>query len=238
MLLPPSIAGCDWKLLNRDAHMSKLAALLPILAIVLGCTPPTPDLQVHDQPTEVRASEFTTRVVEYLQNNQRSGSIIYEGNCTSDGQIIDSFRVAVPGPDAPPVQALRNAFKQDPRLTVKQDDAGRIRVVGGNVRTDLLDLLLPQVTFHSENNPRDAAESLETLAEVRRYMQTHRMKFVNAMNALAPMPRGAHLSATLKNSSTSEVLDRISQTFPGVWIYGECATSSGDRLVDFTFVEF
>lgn len=163
--------------------------------------------------------------------------MVYKGSCANGG-ITDSFRVADPKAGAPVVQALHDAFAQEPRLTVKQDEAGRIRVVGGNVHTDLLDLRLSQITFHSEDNPRDAAESLDTLPEVKAYMQSHHIKFVNAMNALAPMPKGAHLSATLKNVTVSEALDRIAQSFPGVWIYGECTTPSGERLVDFTFIEF
>lgn len=218
--------------------MSKTIFLLAIMAFFLGCTSPSPDLNLnHEQPREVTASDFTTRVVQFLHKNHRSGSMVYEGNC-AEGGVTDSFRVAEPKTGAPAVQALRDAFAQEPRLTVKQDATGRIRVTGGNAHTDLLDLRLPQVTFHDEINPRDATESLDTYAEVQSYMQSHHIKFVNAMNALAPMPKGVHLNATLKNVTISEALDRITKSFPGVWIYGECVTPSGDRFVDFTFIEF
>ena len=126
----------------------------------------------------------------------------------------------------------------EPRLSPQEEASGRIRILGGNVHTDLLDLRIPQISFHSEDNPRDAVAALVTLPEVKAYMQSHGIKFVNAIGGIAPMPKGAHLNTTLRNVTVSEALDRIAQTFPGVWIYSECVTESQRRLVDFTFIEF
>jgi hypothetical protein len=213
----------------------KVALLLELVIVVLGCTRPKP---LEEEPKEVTASNLVSRVVNTLADRRRSGSLVYEGACAPLERITDSFRVSTPTSGAPAVQALHNAFATEPRLTVKEDASSRIRVVGGNVLTDLLDLRISQISFHSEDNPRDATATLLTLPEVKAYMQGHHIHFVNAMGGLAPTPKGSHLNATLKNVSIYAALDRIAQSFPGVWIYGECATASGERIVDFTFVEF
>lgn len=213
----------------------KVLLLLETAVIMLGCTSPSP---IQEERKEVTASNLISRVVKTLADSHSSGSLIYEGSCTPSGAITDSFKVAAPEPAVPVNQTLHDAFANEPRLTVKEDASGRIRVIGGNVHTDLLDLRIPEITFHSDDNPRDATIHLLMLPEVKAYMQTHHKRFVSAIGGIAPMPKGHHLNATLKNATISEALDRIAQTFPGVWIYRECATKSGERLVDFTFIEF
>lgn len=158
--------------------------------------------------------------------------------CTPSEEISDSFKVGPPEAGVPAGQAVRDAFASDPRLAVREDGADLIRVVGGNVHTDLLDLRISEVTFHSEDNPRDATIHLLLLPEVKAYMQTHHIRFVSGANGIAPTPKGVHLSATLKNATISEALDRIAQSFPGVWIYAGCPTPSGERFVDFSFFGF
>ena len=215
--------------------MLKAVLLLELLIIMVGCSSSKP---LEEEQKEVTASNLVSRVVKTLADSYSSGSLIYEGICTPSGAITDSFKVAAPEPGVPVNQTLHDAFANEPRLTVKEDASGRIRVIGGNVHTDLLDLRIPEITFHSEDNPRDAMASLLIRPEVKSYMQSHRINFESVINQLAPMPKGAHLNTTLRNATISEALDRIAQTFPGVWIYRECATQSGERIVDFTFTEF
>jgi hypothetical protein len=218
-----------------EAYVIRVALLLELMVMMLGCTRPKPP---QEEPKEVTSSNLVSRVVSTLADSRRSGSLVYEGACTPLERITDSFRVSTPTSGAPAVHALHDAFANEPKLTVGEDASSRIRVVGGNVHTDLLDLRISQISFHSEDNPRDATGTLLTLPEVKAYMQSHHIHFMNAMGGLAPMPKGVHLNATLKNATISGTLDRIAQSFPGVWIYGECATASGERLVDFTFIEF
>jgi hypothetical protein len=215
--------------------MMKLLLFLETAVLMVGCTSPSP---IQEERKQVSASNMVSRVVKTLADNHRSGSLIYEGNCTPSEAITDSFKVAAPDPGVPVNQTLHDAFVNEPRLTVKEDASGRIRVVGGNVHTDLLDLRITEITFHSEDNPRDATIELLNLSEVKAYMQAHRISFVSAVSGLAPMPKGRHLTATIKNSTVGEILDRIAQIFPGVWIYAECSTAPGSRQVDFTFIEF
>jgi hypothetical protein len=167
----------------------KLALLLELVVIMLGCARPKP---LQEKPKEMTASNLVSRVVSTLADSRRSGSLVYEGACARLERITDSFRVSTPTSGAPAVQALHDAFANEPKLTVEEDASGRIRVVGGNVHTDLLDLRISQISFHSEDNPRDATATLLTLPEVKAYMQSHHIHFVNAMGGFAPMPKGIH----------------------------------------------
>src|SRR6185312_10288813 len=108
-------------------------------------------------------------------------SLVYEGVCTSSEAIVDTFKVGTSQRNAPTVRALQQAFANEPRLSVKGETSGRIRVLGGNLHTDLLDLRISQISFHSEENPRDAVAALVRSPEVKAYMQSHGIKFVNAI---------------------------------------------------------
>jgi hypothetical protein len=215
--------------------MIKAVFLFGLASVVIGCTRPNP---IKENATDVAPSQLVSRVTSVLTSTQRSGSLAFEGACAASERISEAFKLSVPRSGDSPVQALRHVFENDPRLSVTEDRMGRIRVVGGNVRTDLLDLRIPSITFQSEDNPRDATAKLLTLPAVSEYMDTHHIHLTNAMGGLAPMPKGAHLDTTLKNMTISEALDRIAETFPGIWIYQECTSSSGVRMIDFTFVEF
>ena len=215
--------------------MIQAVLFLELLIFATGCTRSKP---LPEEQKEVTASNLVDRVVGILQNSGRSGSLAYEGTCTPRGDITDSLRVGTPQAGIPVVEALHQALASEPSLTVKEDASGSIRIVGANVNTELLGLRIPEIRFRSEDNPRDATATLLIRPEVKSYMQSHRINFENVVNQMAPMPKGAHLNTILRNATISEALDRIAQTFPGVWIYRECATRTGERLVDITFVEF
>lgn len=215
--------------------MTKTLWLIAAVGLALGCTRVPPPQEEHHK---VIASDLLTRVANVLADHHQSGSLVYRGECTDDGGITDSFRVGAQERRVSAIQALRDAFANEARLTAAADASGRIRVLGGDVQTDLLELRIPKIVFHAEADPRDATVKLLNLTEVSAYMNSHHISFVSAMGGIAPMPKGAHLTVTMKDATIAQALDRIGQTFPGLWIYGECATAQGLRLVDFTFIEF
>lgn len=49
------------------------------------------------------------------------------------------------------------------------------------------------------------------------------MPFFTISGGLSWPPDYPHISGTLDNVTVEEVFDRILQTFPGVWSYGNCA---------------
>ena len=147
------------------------------------------------------------------------------------------FLFAPPAHEIPPVDALRQAFVNDPTLTVKED-SGMMRVVGGDVQPELLGIAIHDVKFQEEDDPREATYKLLASPELKTYMQSHHTEFVTTSGGLIPPASGRHLSGTLTDMTVSQSLDRIAQTFPGVWIYQECTTGQGEKRVEINFHEF
>ena len=221
--------------------MIRTACLLSIIGIALGCTkvsPPQNSVTGSTAQEQMPPSQFIATVLRVLEENHRSGSLVYRGHCTDSGGMADSFRVALPAHDAPPVEALRQAFVNDPTLTVKEDSSGMIRVVGGDVQPELLGVMIHDVKFQEENDPREATYKLLASPELKTYMQGHRVEFVTTSGGLVPPASGRHLNGTLTDMAVSQSLDRIAQTFPGVWIYEECITEQGEKRVEINFHEF
>jgi hypothetical protein len=152
--------------------------------------------------------------------------------------MTDSFDVApLPGRDLPPVEVLSKAFANDPTFTVKEA-SGMIRVVGGNVQPELLGVTIHEVKFHETDDPRKATYDLLASPELKTYMQSHHTEFVMTSGGLIPPASGQHLSGALTDMTVSQMLDRITQTFPGVWIYEECIAPRGEKRVEIIFYEF
>jgi len=223
--------------------MIRTVCLLLITGIAVGCSkvrPPQDSVTGSTAQEQTLPSQVVATVVGVLEENRRSGSLVDRGFCTDSGGMTDSHKVATPGHDVPPVGALRQAFLNDPTLMVKEDSSGMIRVVGGDVQPELLGVTIHDVKFQEEekNDPREATYKLLASPELKTYMQGHRTKFVATSGGLVPPPTGRHLSGTLTDMTVSQSLDRIAQTFPGVWTYEECVTSQGEKRVVIRFYEF
>jgi len=221
--------------------MIRTACLLLIIGVALGCTkvsPPQNSVTSSTGQVQMPPSQFVATVLRVLEENRRSGSLVYRGRCTDSGGMTDSFKVAPPAHEIPPVDALRQAFVNDPTLTVKEESSGMIRVVGGDVQPELLGVPIHDLKFQEENDPREATYKLLASPELKTYMQSHHTEFVTTSGGLIPPASGRHLSGTLTDMTVSQSLDRIAQTFPGVWIYQECTTGQGEKRVEINFHEF
>jgi len=219
--------------------MIRTVCLLLIVGVPLGCTKvKSPENSVTGSTGQISPSQFVTTVLRVLEENHRSGSLVYRGHCTDSGGLADSFKVTSAGHDVSPIEALRQAFAGDPTLAVKEDSSGMIRVVGGDVQPELLGVTIHDVKFQEEKDPWAAISKLLASQELKTDMQSHRTEFVVSSGGLVPTPSGRHLTGTLTDITVSQSLDRIAQTFPGVWIYEECVTGQGEKLVDIRFYEF
>lgn len=197
---------------------------------------------VQALPTKVKQDEaslpLVTLVGKILGETRQSGSLIYEGSC-SPGKPSDPFKLTSPVTGVPPLKALDEAFSHDPRLTAKLE-SGLIRVTGGNVPHDLLDLRISRISFRNEDDPREATRKLLALPEVRDYMRNHHIQFLMVSGGIyaPPSEKGPRLNGTIKGATVFQVLDRIVRTFQGVWIYRECAGSEGERVIYVGFLQF
>jgi hypothetical protein len=225
---------------NEGFMKIRLLCLLAVISLAMACKSANSEWgrpAITDEASK-SPSQLVAVVLGVLENNGRSGSLEYRGVCTTSGGIADSFKVAAPQHDAPPLEALRQAFESEPALRITEDASALIRVVGGDVQADLLNLRIHQVVFRGEREPWDAMYKFLALPEVRAYMQAHHMAFIMTPVGLVPPPSGRVLNGTPEDLTLSQALDRIAQAFPGVWVYGECATGQGQRRVYMTFHEF
>lgn len=215
----------------------RLLCLLAALSLVASAASPVPRRHEMRGKGTMRQPKLADVVLGILEDSGRPGSLEYQGVCTASGDIADHFRIGIPQNDLSPLQALQRAFVGDPEVTATKDASGLIRVVAGAVPTDLLNLRIPKIIFRQERDPRDAEYKLLALPEVHAYMLAHRITFIQAIYGLIPPSSGRALNVTLKDQTLSAALDRIAETFPGVWVYGECV-SRGRRHVLMFFHEF
>jgi hypothetical protein len=216
-----------------------------LIAVILGLTGCSKSAETHEagivprkEMQETGSLQLVGFVSKILGDKGQSGSLIYAGNCAT-GEASDPFKLATPAAGVSALEALREGFAGDPRLTVKLE-SGLIRVTGGDVPRDLLDLRIDHITFREEDDPRDAIRKLLALPEVSAYMQEHHLQPLVVLESIyAPPTKGApRLNGTVKNETIFQTLDRIVRTFPGMWIYRECAGSQGERLVYIGFQQF
>jgi hypothetical protein len=221
--------------------MIRTAYLLLIIGVALGCarvSPPQNGVTGSTAEEQMSPSQIDATVLRVLEENRRSGSLVYQGRCTDSGGITSTFTVTPPAHNMPPMGALRQAFVNNPTITVKEDSSGMIRVTGGDVQPELLGVTIHDVKFQEESDPREATNKLLASPELKTYMQSHRTKFVTTSGGLVPPPSGRHLSGTLNDMTVSQSLDRIAKTFPGVWIYEECLTGQREKRLEISFHEF
>jgi len=216
--------------------------LIIIISSLFGCTT-APRHEETGPPSETKRevvpSPLVALVAKVLEESGQSGSLVYRGTCTSSGGMQDSYRLATPPHDTSALQSLQVAFANEPTLKLKQE-SNLIRIFGGDIRSELLDLRIDQVVFQKELDPYDVVYKLSSLPEVRAFMRAHRMQFITAVGGIHPSPTegSPRLNGVLKNVAFSDVLDRIAQAFHGVWVYEECAGSQGERRIYIGFHQF
>ena len=210
-------------------------------AASFGCGKPSGAPALLSQPSRSQAGGSLALVSlagKILGASGQSGSLVYEGSC-AQGDISDPFKLTMPAHLTPAVAALNEAFALDPRLSVNVE-SGLIRIIGGNVPRDLLDLRLGHVAFRNEADPRDAVQRLLTLPEVRSYMEARGILWLTTLQGIyAPPTEGSpDLDVTLKDVTLSDALDRIVRTFPGMWTYRDCVEGHGHRAVFVNLLTF
>ena len=114
---------------------------------------------------------------------------------------------------------------------VTRDSNEIFRIIGPEVPTDFLNIRISHITFEDYKHngifsPNAAMWSVLAAPEVVAFFKNNGiegpfpLEFISG--GLAWPPDSPHISGSLDNVSVEEVLDRILQTFLGVWFYGNC----------------
>jgi hypothetical protein len=119
-------------------------------------------------------------------------------------------------------------------------------MIEDDVPSDILGVRISHVLFKVEYenadalyDPRDALRAIMSAPEVAAYMKARDIgppfDFEQIGARAMPSPKLPHISGTLDNVTLSEALDRVLQTFPGIWVYENCPSKKRERAVFFTF---
>ena len=136
-------------------------------------------------------------------------------------------------------------------MKLTKDEDGVIRMTEV-IPTDILNMRISHASFDGSSeagkpwaayNPNAALSLILHLPEVASFMRDHHIE-LPSQGAGVPgnisgrwSPDAPHIFESFENITLSDAMDRILNTFPGMWIYENCpATRHKDREVHFLFV--
>ena len=144
----------------------------------------------------------------------------------------------VPTAAGPLPQVLREMFADDPAMQVTQDAEGTIRMIESDVPTDLLGVKIRHLPFELNGIPLQYAAFSPTAAireilhapEVLAFAKAHGTVIfppvIGIMGPTDPYPaKSPHIVGSMDDLTVSQALDRVLKTFPGIWVYEDCACS-------------
>jgi hypothetical protein len=199
----------------------------------------------------------TTQVAEIVadssvwKNQKLSGSLIYKGDCVSSGVAIRFPLQTHPSNNASALSSLKEILGDDPKMEVRQDHSGMIRMLETDVSQEILHIRIKHINFDDEKTSWNFYSGNRMLwpileaPEVRSFMQLHNIHPVGWKPGTqfwevsgAPYSAAIHVSGQMNNTTVSQALDRVAKTFPGLWVYRECNLMPGNyRLLSFDLLD-
>lgn len=184
-------------------------------------------------------------LLEVLRGANVSGSLVLSAHCGDNSSAPLSFPVFRHFPnlqisgasDRSPLRALREMFTADEAIQVAQDKDGTIRIIEDGVQANLLGTRISHIAFESPRLPSQNAAYYASTAllrtilqapEVVAFMKDHDIKFpFNGEGGSFGIEAGSYseppVQVTLDGLTLANALDKLTQRFPGVWLYEECS---------------
>ena len=146
------------------------------------------------------------------------------------------------------LQVVREMFADDPAMQVTQDQDGTVRMIENGVQADLLNVRISHIWFASNGvplqyaafSPNSALMQVLQSPEVEAFMKAHDMElgfrgevFLGNQTHSPDLP---HIAESMDDVTVSQALDRILETFPGIWFY-EHLSRRGEKG-EFVFLKF
>jgi hypothetical protein len=177
-------------------------------------------------------------MLEVLEKDNLSGSLEFTGNC--DGVFppdLPPLR-AIAGRRGSTLQTLREILRDDHAIRVEQDQTGRIRMVENAIPTDLLNIKIRHISFDDAYRsgpesgvytPNQALYIILHVPELTAFIKAHDIEILATDSGIGigggagQWPPGSpHISGSLDDVTLSQALDRVLETFPGIWVYQNC----------------
>jgi len=179
-----------------------------------------------------------------LSRAHMSGSLEYWGVCDFKDyypnfpklQALTSQEV-----EDSPLGQLQKMFSIDPNMRVTEDDEKIIRMVETDVPSDLLDLRIPHLHFRTDyQGPNWAMQAILRAPEVMAFRREHNIgpeyDWQPGFPVTGAIPNSS-VTGDLHDVTVREGLDYILKTYPGFWMYENCKTPTGGRIVYMQFVQ-
>jgi hypothetical protein len=192
--------------------------------------------------------DFAARstMAEVLGKTPFSGSLEYSGDCEDMSQelpVLPTVRVPSEDRNSSALVTLREIFAGDQKMQVTQEAGGAIRMVESGVPQELLDVTIRKLSFNDIYDPMSAEAMIISAPEVQVFMKAHGIergsdRFRSAVRGFrqGPQPRLPHISEDLYNVTVQQALDHLLKTFPGFWVYQNCLSETGGRVVAFDYL--
>jgi hypothetical protein len=175
-------------------------------------------------------------LMETLRRANASGSL--ELSRCDFGPLPHIPSLRVPTATGPLPQILREMFADDPAMQVTQDADATIRMIESGVPTDLLDVKIRHLPFELNGIPlqyaaftsNDAIREILHTPEVLAFAKAHGIVIppsaAGTLGLTAPHPaESPHIVGSMDDLTVSQALDKVLKTFPGIWVYEDCACS-------------
>jgi hypothetical protein len=181
-------------------------------------------------------------LLEALDRAKVSASLGLSGHCDVGlPPHLPQLRAASTAAGHSPLQVAREMFADDRDMQVTQDSDGTIRMIESGAPTELLNVKISHISFESNGAPLQYAAFSPSNAlhyvilqtpEVLAFAKAHDilMPFAGAEGSPGNQPtpvEAPHIAGSMDNLTVSQAVDRVLQTFPGIWVYENCP--SDDR---------
>lgn len=201
---------------------------------------------IGQQPLRVvQGMAAAQSILDVLAAARVAASLTYTGKCGPHVLVPDL--PSVREPEKPyaqnPADTFRSMFSVDGRTVVSQENNGIIRVIETGVQTDILHVRIAHLSFKGISDPDEALHVVLSAAEVQSFMQANgiRQPFYSYSVPFyllpgpnkTPMPGSRSISGELDEVTLADALDYIVKAFAGFWLYQNCQSLNGQRLVYF-----
>lgn len=188
-------------------------------------------------------------MLEVLEKANLSGSLEFTGNCdVVFPPDLPPFRTITGGGST--LQTLREMLRDDHAIRVEQDQTGKIRMVENVIPTDILNIKIRHISFDGTYasgpesgvyTPNQALYVILHSPELAVFIKAHDIEILTTDGGIADAGGqwrrdSPHISGSLDDVTLSQALDRVLETFPGIWAYQNCPPKEHrERAVYFRF---
>jgi hypothetical protein len=167
--------------------------------------------------------------------------------CEDKDRVLGAFpllpRLHVPETDdSSPLEFLREVFVDNPLMQITRDRDGTIRMVETGILSNLLKTKIRHIHFESRSLPSQNASLMASAAmlrailrapEVVAFMESNQLVFPfngtgGSFDIESSAESGPHFDIDMNNLTLAEALDKVLETFPGLWLYEIC-TRNGEK---------